>query len=876
MPGLDLDTKLKIYEQALGLNSVSFLVTDIKGGIIYVNNTFIERTGFLPDEVIGKNLGIFHTGFHSEAFYQKTWNKILEGTTWKGEVFSKKKNGESCREMVTISPIFDHRGILTYILYTKEDISDKNKSEWQHVINESRFRSFFAKSNAKILIFSVESFKIIEANEAALNFYGYTIEELSALNLKKEFIGFIESIQAELNDKSLIQKSVYTQKHRIKSGDLYDVEVFPAIMEFGDNVLIYSIIQDITQRKKAIEALKESESKKLALLKIMPDLIFVLDRNGIFIDVYTDQPDRIGIPPQRMLGKRCGQVFPEELSLSILEKTEKAIRTREVQSFEYRYKRDFRKYIFEEIRIISTGDNEVLVIMRDITEGKQAQLRLKKAMEEAREANSIKSTFIANISHEIRTPINSILGFSDLLASELKTESQLKNLESIKSSSKTLLSLINDILDISKIEAGKMTVKYHDVNLKMLVKEIENIFSLKVSEKELKYFTHIDKSIPDVIRFDEMRLKQILMNLVSNAIKFTDFGIVRLSVKLTNKYCREFVECIDIQIEVEDTGVGIKRENQELIFEAFKQQDEQDARKYGGTGLGLAITKKLVELLKGRLEVFSDIGKGSKFSIYFPGIEVSKHGYVETKKSDNIKIGQYIFKPACILIADYDLKNREIIRNIFLHSTMEFLMAENGKAAIQLINSKKPDIALLDIQMPHIDGLEVAKYIKTNKKLKDITTIGISAFPLTYNSDIRSVYLDDFVPKPININLLLRKLVKFLEIADNKIKSRIDKKVQAGKFQIEGEFLKKFYDARTKIIDPALRQMSNSSSFRDYESFGKTLKRVGEDVQITRLAILGTAIMEAVKTFDLESLAKLVADYKIFEKKLLNKSNEEI
>jgi response regulator RpfG family c-di-GMP phosphodiesterase len=181
---------------------------------------------------------------------------------------------------------------------------------------------------------------------------------------------------------------------------------------------------------------------------------------------------------------------------------------------------------------------------------------------------------------------------------------------------------------------------------------------------------------------------------------------------------------------------------------------------------------------------------------------------------------------------------------------------------------------LLDIQMPSIDGLEIAKYIKTNKKLKNITTIGLSAFPLTYNSDFRSVYLDDFVPKPLNINLLLRKMVKFLEIADDIIKSKTDKKLPYGKSLIEEELLKKFDEARIEIIKPALRQMSNSSSFRDYESFGKTLKRVGEEVQISRLTLLGTAIIEAVKTFDLESLAKLVADYKLFEKKLLNKTNE--
>jgi PAS domain S-box-containing protein len=874
MADIELDSELGVLLLALEQNFISLIVTDPKGIILYVNETFISSTGFNRNEAIGKDLKLFFTDNKYEAIVSKIIKKINNDRSWTGEVKNKRKNGKYYWESVTITPYINKKGIHKYFICTKKEITPKRKSEWEYVFNESRFRSFFSKSNAKIVIFDPDSFKIIDANEAALNFYGYTVQELIDLDIKSEFVGFAEAIKAEIHDRNVGHKNVYAQKHRLKDGEFHDVEIFPALMEFNDKDLIYIIVQDISQRKKAIKALKESESKKLALLKIMPDLIFVLNRNGEFVDVYTDQPDRIGIPPQRLLGKKCEQVFPLELSFTIKEKLDIAIKTREVQSFEYRYKRDLRKYIFEEIRIISTGDEEVLVIMRDITEGKQAQLRLKKAMEEAREANSIKSAFIANISHEIRTPINSILGFSDLLAAELKTESQLKNIDSIKSSSKTLLNLINDILDLSKIEAGKMTVKYHDVKLSTITEEIENIFSLKVATKALEYVTKIDKSVPDVVRFDEMRLKQILMNLVSNAIKFTDEGSVRLEVTAKNISKRDFVEYVDLQISVEDSGIGIKKENQDLIFEAFKQQDEQDTRKYGGTGLGLTITKRLVELLKGRMEMDSEPGKGSVFILNFPEVEVSKHGYIDTIKSDNIKIGQYIFKPACILIADEDKNNRDILCGIFRYSNIDFLIAENGKKAIKLIKTKKPDLALLSIQMSKIDGLDVARFIKTNKNFKDITTIGVSASPLTYNSDIRCVYLDDFVSKPVNLKMLLRKLMKFLEIEDDKLSS-LEEGGISKTLRLEGELFNLFRTARNNEIRPAIIRMSNTSSFRDYEYFGKVLVRIGEELDISRLSNIGIEINRAVKSFDLESLAKLVTDYKIFEKKLLNDSNEE-
>ncbi len=874
MQRFDKDKQLNILQKAIDQTSISIIITDVNGNITYVNNSFTLMSGYNEDEVIGKNSRFLKSGYHDQKFYENLWETILSGQTWKGEFKNKHKDGGFYWESTIISPIFDDSGIISHFLCTKEDVTDKKQAEKALFASESKLRSFFAQSNAIILVVDPNTIRIVEFNKAAELYYGYSLEEFSAIDFSTDFVGFVEAVKIEAFETQGDNKNVYVQKHKLKNGEYRDVEIFPAKVEFNDNVLIYIIVQDITRRKKAIEALKESESKKLALLKIMPDLIFVMNTKGEFIDVYTDKPDRIGISPHKILGKTCEYVFPKELAEKIRQNILEAVETREVKSFEYRFKKDFRRYVFEEIRIISSGNDEVLVIMRDNTQEKNAQLNLEKAMEDANEANRIKSVFLANISHEIRTPINSILGFSDLLAAELHEPSQRLNLQSIKSSSKSLLNLINDILDLSKIEAGKLTIKYHELNPRVLLNELENLFSIKVNEKGLTYNTLVEKNVPDIVVFDEMRLKQILINLIGNSIKFTDRGYVSVRLSTHNFTKVDGEEFVDLVFEVEDTGIGIKEENQKVIFEAFKQQDDQDARKYGGTGLGLAITKSLIRMLNGSIALDSVVNKGSIFTVVFSGVEISTNLSMVSRARitprGKRRIGQVVFKPAVVLIADDDKPNREILKGIFKGSNMDFQLAENGKHAIKLIKNKKPKIALVDIKMPLIDGLELAEYIKTNEQLKDVIVIGVSATPIIPGKDKRSEYLDDFIAKPIDINKFLEKLERYLPIVDDSktlgLRSDMENK---GEFALDKELAAKFKLFREQKIIPAMHRMSNTSSFSDYEKFGKILIEIGGELGINTLTYIGTAIEQAVKTFDLESLAKIIADYKLVEKELL-------
>jgi len=257
-----------------------------------------------------------------------------------------------------------------------------------------------------------------------------------------------------------------------------------------------------------------------------------------------------------------------------------------------------------------------MTALRNLAERKQAEKALKQAKEAAEAANRAKSEFLANMSHEIRTPLNAVIGFSDLLSSQINSDKQKNYLSSIKKAGKTLLSLINDILDLSKIEAGRLEIQSETINPILIFTELEQIFALKIAEKRLEFIIDID--LPATLVLDQTRLRQVLFNLLGNAIKFTEQGDIKLSAHIRSQ--ENDSRKVDLIIAVADTGIGIPKDQQNVIFEYFQQQDGQTTRKYGGTGLGLAITKRLVEMMNGQISVRSE--QGSVFEITLRDVEV--------------------------------------------------------------------------------------------------------------------------------------------------------------------------------------------------------------------------------------------------------------
>lgn len=353
--------------------------------------------------------------------------------------------------------------------------------------------------------------------------------------------------------------------------------------------------------------------------------------------------------------------------------------------------------------------------------------------------------------------MNAILGFSEALFHKLESAQHKKMLKSVLSSGTLLLSLLNDILDLSKIEAGKLEITPQPIDLNNILQEIKLLFNDKAREKGIEINIFYDTGLQGFLILDEIRIKQVLFNLVGNAIKFTHEGYVNIKVVYTLKKEKSG----ELVIEVEDTGIGIAESQQELIFEAFRQQSGQSNRLYGGIGLGLAISKRLVEKMNGEITVTSKEGTGSLFRVFLPEIKISTSGSGKKEWDEFIKSIE--FEKASILIVDDVHLNIEAIENLISSEGFDLASAETGEAALSMLEHLTPDLILLDIRMPGKSGYEVAKEIKSNPRLSHIPIIAFTASVFSVDKIENTGTFDGFLIKPVTKTELMLQLAKFLK-----------------------------------------------------------------------------------------------------------------
>lgn len=825
------------------------VVTDPEGKILFTNPAFSRITGYEMYEVIGKNSSLLKSGYHSQAFYEELWTTIKSGLTWKGEFYNKKKDGSFYWEEATIAPVFN-KSTITHFVCTKEDITANKRSEEALKESEERLRTFFENTNAIILLIDSETGQLVGANNAALDFYGYTLPEINQINFYK--------IIQESSEKALIKLQMLQtgkqlrlkMQHKLKNGKIKDVEIYPTLVTTDERKILYTIVQDITRRKKAVAALKESESKKLALLKIIPDLILVIDRKGFVRDVYTDNPAKLHIAPAQMLDKKYINIVPPGVKEKFNSLIEKVFTSHELHTFNYSYKKN-GVTVFEEARLIVSGESELLIIIRDISELKRNEQELKLASEEAKRANTAKSTFLASMSHEIRTPINAIIGFSELLNREIQESHLAGYLSSIKSSSKTLLSLIEDILDLSKIESGELSLKPEFIDFRSILDEIKNVFILKMQQKQLEFEIDIPEDFSNLLLLDELRVRQILLNLVGNAYKFTDKGSVRINCRKAKRQKNGGGTYIDLYLEVSDTGSGIAVDYQEQIFEAFKQQEQQDSRKYGGTGLGLAITKRLVETMGGTISLRSEVGKGSIFIVKIPNILIGSQAILDPIKPEYTE--KVIFRDSTVLIADDVIANRELLRSIIAGEKITIIESTKGEQTIKLAQEFMPDLLLLDLNMPKANGFEVAKYLKTHSNLSKIPIIAISATKLSKKEENKAKFFDVFISKPLSITELTNHLKKYLTY--NKIQEKKTSDSESIKnFSELSDSKKLSLKTQLKALLIDYHEILNSSSFDEIHDFAFRIKKLSSSFHISALKSNADSIIKASGNFDIEEI----------------------
>jgi signal transduction histidine kinase/DNA-binding response OmpR family regulator len=428
---------------------------------------------------------------------------------------------------------------------------------------------------------------------------------------------------------------------------------------------------------------------------------------------------------------------------------------------------------------------------------KQVQERtqaLETAKEAAEVANRAKGEFLANVSHEIRTPMNSILGFCEMLRGITVEPRSQAFLQAINSSSKTLMALLNDILDLSKIEAGKLELQYEQVDLRQLISEIQQIFSQKINEKKIQLLVEINQNVPSLIIFDEIRLRQILFNVVGNAIKFTKQGFVKITIISESVSAQE----IQLILKIQDTGIGIAQENHDRIFDVFTQSEGQSTRKYGGAGLGLTITRRLVEMLEGNIELESTLGQGTTFSLVFPSVKVEHKAKMTVIQQKDQDLQQFV--PATILVVDDVKLNRDLLHCFFQDTDHHILEAINGLEAITLAKQHHPDLIIMDLLMPILDGKEATFALKSDPETATIPIIILTA----------SVLMEDRVTLEKSCKIFLTKPLRKTDLI-NALKSILPLRQISSESNNLEKSLEKNYLSQSTLVNT----LSNSSLNRD-------------------------------------------------------------
>jgi two-component system sensor histidine kinase EvgS len=483
-------------------------------------------------------------------------------------------------------------------------------------------------------------------------------------------------------------------------------------------------------------------------------------------------------------------------------------------------------------------------------------------------ALEFKTQFIANMSHEIRTPLNIIIGFNSMLKKSLTDPKLHTFIDAIDVSSNNLLQLLNDILDLSKMEAGKMQLAPESMNLSNLLEDIRKLFVLKAEEKGIDLSIEIDHAVPRGLILDEVRLRQVLLNLMGNAIKFTDDGFVKLRVFVdpVNSAIISSFDTTNLIFEIEDSGIGISENDQTEIFESFKQAKTHNLKRLGGTGLGLPISKRLTELIGGKILVTSKLGKGSKFSVVLKNIPVVQ---IEdpTKRSPGTlnDFTDIEFGAGTLIIADDEDLNRSLIKACFENTRVVVLEAQNGVEVIELTRKNNPNVVLMDLKMPVKDGFEAAAEIKNDEKTQNIPILAFSASQLFGSNDFPNRQLfAGFISKPVFLTELYEEIARFIphtrKSNDNDLingTSEFDKLIKIDKNSISP----KTFESLQNLFITEWDQINQTNSMNKILEFSNNLKTFASENNLDALTYYSNEIITSSTSFDIDRVMSQIKKF---------------
>lgn len=615
-----------------------------------------------------------------------------------------------------------------------------------------------------------------DLSDEVYRIFGYSVKEI--IMDKDTFIGHVhkddfrtmqESFMAAIANQSVkLDYRIINKQNEVRYVSVHSRPV----TNKKDNVTrIYGIIQDITDRKSAELELLKSQERYQSIFSQSKDAIYI--SNGKFLIDFNDAAVRLfGYSEEEL------KTISTELLYKNIDDKDRFNSLMENFSFvkdfevELLRKDGTIKHCLLTSTAVQTEDfSGYHGIIRDITVRRQTE-ELRKAKEVAERSTQMKEKFLANVSHEMRTPMNGILGLTNILLKTPLDEEQANYLSSIRESSQHLLGIINDILEISSLKEGKINLEEKEINLRHLVKNLVNIINFQVKDKNLELKVDIADNVDNIILGDSLRLQQILTNLAGNSVKFTEKGFVKIAVDKV----REKDDIVYLAFKVSDSGIGIPKDKIEVIFETFTRVFDTKKNTFGGTGLGLAITKQLVQLHGGDIQVESILGEGSTFTCEIPFKKVeTKPESVEivTEQDHTIDIGRDV---QILLVEDHKLNQivaRKTLEKEF--SNVVVTIADNGQIAVDKLREKDYDLILMDIQMPIMDGYEATKYIREQmpeEKAKTTIFAMTAHAHMAQDEKFKEYGMDDCVLKPFEPKQLFSKIAHYINKNKNNVSSK--------------------------------------------------------------------------------------------------------
>jgi PAS domain S-box-containing protein len=828
-----IESEKKVFESELKIKNflealpVAIYIVDEKGKPDYFNKKAIEILGQgIDPDLDKKEINEIYIAYKAGTDIQYPIEEIPILRALRGEKnihvddIEISQGPKRLPLRVNASPIIDSHGKIRFAIAVLEDITEIKKNEREFIRANTELETIFRNASTGIILLDPTG-KIIQWNPEAEQIFGWTSHEvigkaLHEVILPETFVKEqMESIRLFFETKGKgINAGTKEVPAKTKDNRIIDIGVNISPTIINDENCYILFVLDITENKKIQEALKTNTAQLMEAQRVgnIGSWEWNIENKKM---IRSEEMYRIfGASKGRAEEIAYAQLVHPDDREYVDKIIEQAVTDRTPFNFFFRIIRpDGEERILNSKGKVYLNEKGVVTRLvgtsQDVTEAKKAEQELMKAKQIAEQSLILKETFLANMSHEIRTPMNAIIGFTDILIKRNLQAQEKEYVQIIKNSGENLLRIINDILDISKIEADMIVFEEHPLSIKEIFNSLHSMMLQRAAEKELELIYDAEASIPDVLLGDPTRITQILINLTGNAIKFTKNGKVEVSANVI----REEKERSVLQFTISDTGIGIPEDKLNSIFERFKQGEDHTTRNYGGTGLGLSIAKQLVELQGGQMSITSKLDHGTQVTFTLP-LKKTKEVYASKPTNEEQKFDPNELKKLKILLAEDNPINVKLVLSLFEDYGIRADVVENGKEAVEMIKNNLYDLVLMDMEMPEMNGYEATKIIRGDLKNK-VPIIAMTAHAMAGEREkCFKLGMHDYISKPINANSLFEKIYNATE------------------------FVKEWNKSAKKVIN--LEYLSNIMSGKKdliRETIEIFVKQAGEDLPVINQAI---------------------------------------